>query len=63
MRRPWLLVLLALACALAFPPLGLLAAAGGSLYAHRTGYFGLRNLLFALFAALLLILAVLAPPN
>ena len=58
-----MLVALALACTLAFPPLGLLAAAGGSLYAHRVGRFGLRNVLFALFAALVLVLAVLAPPN
>lgn len=63
MRRPWLLVVLALVCTIAFPPFGLLAAAGGSLYAHRIGRFGLRNILFALFAALVLILAVLAPPN
>ena len=54
----WLLVLLALACTIVFPPLGFLVGAG-ALYAHRVGRFGLRNALIAFFAELLLPLGVL----
>jgi hypothetical protein len=57
--RLWLLVLLALACTIVFPPLGFLVGAGGALYAHRVGRFGLRNVLMAFFAELLLLLRVL----
>jgi hypothetical protein len=48
-----------LACTIVFPPLGFLVAAGGALYAHRVGRFGLRNVLIAFFARLLLLLGVL----
>ena len=53
-----MLVLLALACTLLFPPLGFLVGAGGALYAHRVGNFGLRNALVAFVGALLVLLAV-----
>ncbi len=54
-----MLVPLALACTLLFPPLGFLVSAGGALYAHRVGSFGLRNVLLAFFVLLLLLLGVL----
>ncbi len=54
-----MLVLLALACTVLFPPLGFLVSAGGALYAHRVGSFGLRNVLLAFFIALLLLVGVL----
>jgi len=57
--RLWLLVLLAFACTIVFPPLGFLVSAGGALYAHRVGSFGLRNVLIAFFVVLLLLLGVL----
>ena len=64
MNRPWLLVLLALVCTLVFPPLGFLVSAGGALYAHRVGSFGLRNALLAFFVVLLLLFGVLlGAPN
>ena len=64
MDRLWLLVLLALACTIVFPPLGFLVGAGGALYAHRVGRFGLRNVLLAFFVVLLLVLGVLqGTPN
>ena len=64
MDRLWLLVLLALTCTIVFPPLGFLVGAGGALYAHRVGRFGLRNVLLAFFVALLLVLGVLqGTPN
>ena len=49
----WLLVLLALACTIVFPPLGFLVGAGGALYAHRVAGFSLRNVLLAFFVVLL----------
>ena len=54
-----MLVLQALACAILFPPLGFLVSAGGALYAHRVGSFGLRNVLLGFFVALALLLGVL----
>ena len=54
-----MLVLLALSSAILFPPLGFLVGAGGALYAHRVGSFGLRNVLVAFLVALLVLLAVL----
>ncbi len=59
-----MLILLALDCTPLFPPLGFLVSAGGALYAHRVGRFGLRNVLLAFFVALLLILGALqGKPN
>ena len=54
-----MLVFLALVCTLVFPPLGFLVSAGGALYAHRVGSFGLRNVLLGFFVALVLLLGVL----
>jgi hypothetical protein len=54
-----MLILLALVCTLVFPPLGFLVSAGGALYAHRVGSFGLRNVLLAFFVVLFLLLSVL----
>ena len=54
-----MLVLLALVCTLLFPPLGFLVSAGGALYAHRVGSFGLRNVLVAFLVVLIVLLAVL----
>jgi ABC-type multidrug transport system permease subunit len=54
-----MLVLLALVCTIVFPPLGFLVSAGGALYAHRVGNFGLRNVLLAFFVALVVLLGVL----
>ncbi len=59
MDRLWALVPVALACTVLFPPLGFLVSAGGALYAHRVGSFGLRNVLLGFFVALLLLLGVL----
>jgi len=53
-----MLIILAPACTPLFPPLGFLVSAGGALYAHRVGRFGLRNVLLAFFVALLLVLGV-----
>ena len=63
MDRPWLLIVLALACTLIFPALGVVATTGGALYAHRIGAIVVRNVLFALFVVLLFALAVLVPPT
>ena len=63
MDRPWLLIVLALACTLIFPEMGVVATTGGALYAHRIGAITVRNVLFAFFVVLLLVLAVLAPPT
>ena len=54
-----MLVLLALACTILFPPLGFLVSAGGALYAHQVGRFGLRNVLLGFFVALVLLLGLL----
>jgi hypothetical protein len=44
--------------------LGFLVSAGGALYAHRVGSFGLRNALLAFFVVLLLLFGVLlGAPN
>jgi hypothetical protein len=54
-----LLIPLALACTLLFPPLGLMVSGGSALYAHRTGSFVLRNVFIACFVAVLVLTAVL----
>ena len=59
MSRLWLLIPLALACTLLFPPLGLMVSGGSALYAHRTGSFVLRNVFIACFVAVLVLTAVL----
>ena len=54
-----MLIRLGLVCTVLFPPLGFLVSAGGALYAHRVGSFGLRNVLLGFFFALLLLLGLL----
>ena len=58
MNRLWLLVPVALACTLLFPPLGLMASGGGALYAHRTGNIVLRNVFVVCFIAVVVLTAV-----
>ncbi len=58
MNRLWLLVPLALACTLLFPPLGLTVSGGSALYAHRTGNIVLRNVFVACFLAVVVLTAV-----
>jgi hypothetical protein len=55
----WLLVPVAPACTLLFPPLGLTVSGGSALYAHRTGNFVLRNVFVACFIAIVVLTAVL----
>ena len=55
----WLLVPVALACTLLFPPLGLTVSGGGALYAHRMGNFVLRNVFVACFIACFIAVVVL----
>jgi hypothetical protein len=59
--RLWLLIPVALACTLLFPPLGLMVSGGSALYAHRTEHFLLRNVFVLCFVAVLFLIAV--PPS
>ncbi len=59
MNRLWLLIPVALACTLLFPPLGLMVSGGSALYAHRTRNLILRNVFVACFIAVVLLTAVL----
>lgn len=59
MNRLWLLIPVALASTLLFPPLGLMVSGGGALYAHRTGNHALRNVFVACFIAVVVLTAVL----
>ena len=63
MDRLWMLVPLTFLCAALFVPLGLLAGAGGALYAHRVGKSGLRNALAASLVVVVLLLAALHGPS
>ncbi len=59
MNRLWLLIPVALASTLLFPPLGLMVSGGSALYAHRTRNFVLRNVFVACFIAVVVLTAVL----
>lgn len=59
MSRLWLLIPVALAFTLLFPPLGLMVSGGSALYAHRTGNMILRNVFVACFIAVVVLTAVL----
>ncbi len=59
MNRLWLLIPVALACTLLFPPLGLMVSGGSALYAHRTRNLILRNVFVACFIAVVVLTAVL----
>ena len=59
LSRLWLLLPVALACTLLFPPLGLMVSGGSALYAHRTGIFWVRNVFVLCFVAVVVLTAVL----
>ena len=59
MNRLWLLIPVALACTLLFPPLGLMISGGSALYAHRTRNLVLRNVFVACFVSVIVLTAVL----
>ncbi len=58
MNRLWLLIPVALASTLLFPPLGLMVSGGSALYAHRTKNIVLRNVFVAGFIAVVVLTAV-----
>jgi len=58
LNRLWLLIPVALAGTLLFPPLGLMVSGGSALYAHRTENFVLRNVFVACFIAVVGLTAV-----
>ena len=58
MKGLWLLIPVALACTLLFPPLGLMVSGGSALYAHRTRNIVLRNVFVACFIAVVVLTAV-----
>jgi len=58
LNRLWLLIPVAFASTLLFPPLGLMVSGGSALYAHRTGNMVLRNVFVACFIAVVVLTAV-----
>lgn len=57
-ERAWLLIVLTLACAALYLPLGVAVGAGSAVYAHFKGKIWVRNVLLALLIVPILVLSV-----